>query len=66
MVDGVAFGHIHDEWIRFKARLLEGDELWYFRTSDDTWQTAFPRCGLEGYAIVRGGSLIAEIFTSIS
>jgi hypothetical protein len=66
MVDGVAFGLIHDEWTRFKAQLLKGDGLWYFRTPDDTWQTAFPRCGLEGYAIVRGGALIAEIFTSIS
>jgi hypothetical protein len=66
IVDGIAFGRIHVEWNRLKAQLQDGDELWHFRTPDETWQTAFPLCGLEGYAIIRGGALIAMIFTSIS
>ena len=66
MEDGIPFGHIHAEWCQLKAQLREGDELWYFRTPDATWQSAFPRCGLEGYAIIRAGQLVAQILTSIS
>jgi hypothetical protein len=66
MVDGVAFGHIHDKWVEFKEQLLEGDELRHFRTPDETWETIFPRCGLEGYAIIRDGALVTMIVTGIS
>ena len=64
VVNGVTFGHIHDDWERLKAKLAEGDELWYFRTPDETWR-AVPNCGLEGYAIVRQGTLFDLILTGI-
>jgi hypothetical protein len=56
---------LDEEWAEFSELYQPGDELWYFRTPPETW-TGFPLGGMEGYAMVRNGKLIAEIFTSIS
>jgi len=57
---------LDEEWRQFKNKMQDGDELWYFRTPPATWTEFFPRCGMEGYALMRGDALIAEIFTSMS
>jgi hypothetical protein len=46
--------------------MLEGDEIWFFRTPQQTWTEFFPRRGMEGYALVRGQRVIAEVFTALS
>jgi hypothetical protein len=57
---------LDEQWLQFRDKMLGGDELWYFRTPQETWTEFFPRCGMEGYALVRDGRVVAEIFTSIS
>lgn len=54
------------DWRDLKRQMLADDELWYFRTPEDTWTTAFPRCGMEGYALVRGGRVVEMFLLSIS
>src|SRR4029078_12158664 len=66
LIDSVPFGAINEEWNKFKGQLRESDELWYFCTPEETWTTLFPRCGLEGYVIVRDGKLFDELLTSVS
>jgi hypothetical protein len=57
---------LEDQWLVFKDKMRDGDELWYFRTPPETWTEFFPRCGMEGYALVRGEKVIAEVFTSMN
>ena len=57
---------LDEEWLQFKDKMLNGDELWYFRTPQETWTKFVPRCGMEGYALVRGDKIVAEILTSMS
>ncbi len=57
---------LDEQWLQFKDKMQDGDELWYFRTPQKTWTEFFPRCGMEGYALVRGDRIVAEIFTSMS
>jgi len=66
IVNGVPFGCASKEWYEFRDQFREGDELWYFRTPEETWTTLLPRCGMAGYAMVRDGVLIAEFLTSQS
>jgi hypothetical protein len=40
------------EWEAFKAEMVEGDELWIWRTPPESWKQ---RRGRGGYAIVRNG-----------
>lgn len=55
-----------EQWLQFKDLMQEGDELWFFRTPQETWTEFFPRCGMEGYALVRDEAVVAQIFTSMS
>jgi hypothetical protein len=55
-----------DERAQFIAQMQAGDELWYFLTPDETWTTLVPRCGLEGYALIRCGKVIELAITSMS
>ena len=57
---------LDEQWLKFKDAAKVGDELWYFRTPQETWTEFFPRCGMEGYALIRGDKVVAETFTSIS
>ncbi len=54
------------DWLDLKRQILATDELWYFNTPEATWTRAIPRCGMEGYALVRGGCVVAEYFLSMS
>jgi hypothetical protein len=65
--DERVFGHIAEEWRKLVA-VLESEtsaQLWFFRSPPETW-TTFPRRGLEGYAVVKEGSVIDFILTAIS
>ena len=57
---------LDEQWLVFKDQMQDGDEIWYFRTPQETWTEFVPRCGMEGYALVRGDKIVAEIFTSMS
>lgn len=57
---------LDEQWLQFKDKMKDGDELWYFRTPQETWTEFIPRCGMEGYALIRGDKVVAEIFTSMS
>jgi hypothetical protein len=57
---------LDEQWLQLRDKMQDGDELWYFRTPKETWTEFFPRCGMEGYALVRDARVVAEIFTSLS
>lgn len=57
---------LDEQWLVFKDRMQSGDELWHFRTPQETWTEFWPRCGMEGYVLVRGDRVIAVLFTSMS
>lgn len=59
----LAFGWIHDEWVKLKSKMQPDDELWYFRSPEHTWRMM---AGREGYAIVRNGEPIDCIVTCLS
>jgi hypothetical protein len=54
------------DWLRFKENMKDGDEIWYYRTPQETWNEWFPLCGREGYVIVRDDKIIDEILLAIS
>jgi hypothetical protein len=54
------------QWLQLKDEMREGDELWYYITPRETWTTFFPRCGREGYVLVRDDKVVAEVLLSIS
>jgi hypothetical protein len=53
-IKGIPFGFMNDIWNAFKALIVEGDELWYFKSDEDSWRCF---CGRAGYAIVRNGEV---------
>jgi hypothetical protein len=57
---------LDEQWLEFRDQMKDGDELWTFRTPQDTWTEYDPRCGMEGYALVRGNKVVAEILNAIS
>lgn len=57
------FGYLNAEWERLKAEMQPGDELWTFCSSDESWANL---TGSEGIALVRDGTVIAEIVTCMN
>ena len=56
------FGHLNKCWSDLLARMMDGDELWSFKSRwDGNWGQTEIRCG---YALVRAGSIEAFILTS--
>jgi len=55
-----------EQWLQFKDEMKAGDELCHFRTPQETWTEFFPRCGMEGYALVRDNAVIHELLISQS
>jgi hypothetical protein len=55
----IPFGHLNATWEQFKAGIQADDELWSFDTrlapAEEAWRTA------KGYALRRGGAVVAEI-----
>jgi hypothetical protein len=57
---------LDEQWLEFEDKIQDGDKLWYFRTPKETWTEFVPRCGMEGYALVREDTVVVEVFTLIS
>jgi len=61
-IDGqkVPFGHTNLIWLKLMAKMQDGDKLYEFRSSDDSWEYL---AGRQGIALVRDGEIIADIVT---
>lgn len=59
----VPFGFIHGQWLHFKGLIREGDQLWTFCSSGDSWENL---AGSEGLCIVRNGKVVANIITRMN
>ena len=56
----VEVGLLHEGWVNLRAKLQEGDELWFFSTPIEDWKHM---CGRSGYSIVRNGDIVASCIT---
>ena len=56
----IPFGFMHERWVRFKGQMKQGDELWKFSSSAESWQHLAGRAGL---CIVRNGEIVDSIVT---
>ena len=54
---------IEMKWKPFVAEMMEGDELWRFRSPAQTWTNL---SGRAGYAIIRDGKIIRSLVTMSS
>jgi hypothetical protein len=63
LLNGIPFGYINRQWEELKAKMIEGDELWYFETSELSWKHL---AGRAGYCILRGGKIIDGIITRMN
>src|SRR6266545_5119049 len=36
-IEGVPFGYINGKWMTLRGKMTAGDELWIFRTSQESW-----------------------------
>lgn len=50
-------GFCHEQWVQFRTKIEEGDELWLFESPEETWKQL---AGRAGYAILRNGEPIAH------
>ena len=57
------FGFMHDEWEAFKAKMVDGDVLWKFRSPHETWVDMIGRAGL---ALTRRGRIIDMLITEMN
>ena len=60
IVDGVPFGNQAEQWERFKAAMIEGDEICCFCSPPDSREDL---ANTGGYALVRQGKVIQCIVT---
>ena len=63
MHEGVPFGYCNREWVAFKEKILPGDQLWEFRSPNESWAIMGGRAGI---ALVRGGEVIASLVTRMN
>lgn len=59
MYDGRPFGYVNDDWERLKAKMQEGDELWYFAPPNERVMR------LWGLALVRDGQVVSTVITGL-
>ena len=52
-----------EKWNDFIDQKTDQDELWFFRSSEESWKSF---AGAEGYAIVKNGKPVAYIGTARS
>ncbi len=62
-VPHVPFGFIHDKWLKFKSQMQPGDELYFYNTSEESWQN---HAGRMGYVLVRAGEFIDTFDTMMN
>lgn len=56
----IPFGYNHKQWKCLLGIMKDGDKLYDFRSSDESWECL---AGREGIALVRDGVIIADIIT---
>jgi len=59
----VPFGFSNSEWRELLAIMQDGDELWTFSTSNESWDNMAGRAGV---SLVRGGKIIDSIVTRMN
>lgn len=59
----VPFGYGNREWVELKMFIREKDELWEYRTGEESWENL---AGREGVALVRDGYIVGEILTEMN
>jgi hypothetical protein len=59
----VPFGFMNREWRELVASMLDGDELWEYRSSDESWNHLAGRAGI---ALVRKGEIVDAITTALN
>jgi hypothetical protein len=59
----VPFGFINDKWQKFTSGIREGDELWEFESSAESWGAL---AGRAGFCIVRRGNIVDAIITKMN
>ena len=57
------FGFKHADWLRFKAALRPGDEIWTYRSSPESWQALAGRAGI---VIYRNGKPLRRLLTAMN
>lgn len=56
----VVFGFLHGAWRELVDSMEEGDELWTFTTSPESWKYL---AGRSGIALVRQGEVVSTLVT---
>ncbi len=59
----VPFGFSNNEWRELLAMMQDGDELWTFSTSNESWDNMAGRAGV---SLVREGKIIDSIVTKMN
>jgi len=59
----VTFGYLHNEWLKLKENIREGDVLWEFRSPKKTW---VEYCGRQGVCLVRNDEIVYSIVTRLN
>lgn len=58
LLAGAGFAKWRHKWTAFLRQMVPGDELWYFTSPPEQWQSL---AGAAGYAIVRNGVPVAVL-----
>jgi hypothetical protein len=58
--EGRPFGHANDDWERLKAKMQDGDELWYCAPPDRSVMQFW------GLALVRRGHVVSTVITAVT
>ena len=61
--EGKPFGFIADQWQKLITQMQPSDEIWEYRSDDESWQQLM---GWEGIALVREGVIIDSICTGMN
>ena len=59
----VPFGFRNTEWCELVVKMQDGDQLWTFSTSDESWENLAGRAGI---ALIRNGEIIDSIVTEMN
>jgi hypothetical protein len=57
------FGFQYEGWVRLKAMIEPGDELWEFSNSEESWKNLSGRAGI---CLVRQGEVVYSLVTLMS
>jgi hypothetical protein len=61
--DPVPFGFVNNKWRALLAEMQEGDELWEFSSSRESWAHFGGRAGV---ALVRHGEVVSSLVTTMN